>query len=821
MSLFGALSTGVSGMKAQGTAISIISDNIANINTTGYKSADANFSTLVTANSSSGYSPGGVLASAKKLFDQQGLIQSTGISTDLAISGGGFFVVNESSDANGDFLYTRAGSFRKDDRGNFVNGSGYTLMGWPLDGDSRLPGEAGNLNTTSSALLESLKPVNIKSISGVASQTTTVSLGINLNAAQPILQGSGDDIKFLTTSLENKNNGADDIIIPSPTSGTGIAAGDQFTVRAAGAAFSFTYGGFDISKAVTGGILGASTASQIFSNGNTGTSFSIGTTSMAPVTFTYTPTSPNVQLGQFNNLYTLASAIDQVNGLSARVVNNQLYLSPENATEAMTFTDIGNITTSLQASTLSPILGATSATTAFSNALAGDGLSIEVMDDTTGTTTTHNLFYGTDFTDMTTLAAAIDALSSDFNPGTLSSSGIVLTPAAGKSIISVRDNNAGGGTSNFASALGILGTSWSKALQVADTPAQNNRFSTLQGLADLVNLNDGIAANILNPLDSSTLHLYTKDPLGTIDFIENGSNSGSLLTEFGMVSNPSVYVTGVSTVGPLGPAYDPTGSSAGNMSSGAVQEHYSRNVRMFDSLGTGHDFQVNFLKIGQNTWAVESYALDKNDIVSTRTDGQIASGVAVFNGDGSLRSISSTLTQPIDIVWSNGAAPNSVTFDYGTAGQIKGTPGATQIGLTDGLKQFDSDYNVEFVDQNGVAAGLLSAVNIDKDGYVIANFSNGEARRIFKLPIADFANPNGLETRTGNVYAESQFSGNFNLREAGKGGMGVINGASLEASNVEIADELTKMIVAQRGYQASSKIISTVNDLLDQLNKIF
>lgn len=820
MSLFGALTTGVSGLKAQGAAISVISDNIANISTIGYKASQASFSTLVTASSSAGFSPGGVLAGTKKLFDQQGLIESTGIATDLAISGQGFFVVNEKPDATGDYFYTRAGSFRKDDRGNFVNGAGYTLMGWPLDGDGHLPGEAGNLNTTSNALLESLSPVNIKSISGVASQTTSVSLGMNLDASQTILRGSGDTIEFLGSSLENKDNGADDIIIPGPTSGTGIASGDQFTIRAAGAAFTFTYGGFDASKDVTSTVLGASTSSQIFSGATPGSAFTIATTSKSPVTFTFTPTSPNVLLGQFNNMYTLASAINEVNGLTARVQNNQLYIAPEDSSEAMTFNAVGNLTTSSQASSSSPILGATTATTAFSGAIAGDGISIEVMDDTTGTTTSYTLAYGTDFTDMTTLAAAIDGLA-DFNPGTLSGTGLVLSPIAGKTITAITNNNAGGGTSNFATALGIGGTNFVAALQLTNTAALNNRFSTLQGLSNLINQNDGIGAAVLNPLDSSSLEIYAEDPLGTIDFIENSTNAGSLLNEFGMVDNPSVYVTGATTIGPFGPAYDPSGSAAGNMASGDVRPHYSRNVRMFDSLGTGHDFQTNFLKIGENTWAVEVNALNPSDIVSTRTDGQIASGVAVFNGDGSLRSISSTLTSPVDIIWANGAAPNNVTFNYGTAGQITGTPGASAIGLTDGLKQFDADYNVEFVDQNGVASGLLSGVSIDDDGYVIANFSNGEARKIYKIPVADFANPNGLVPKTGNVYSESQASGDFNLREAGKGGVGKIASASLEDANVEIADELTKMIVAQRGYQASSKVITTVNNLFDELNRIF
>src|SRR5262249_5176771 len=134
MSIFGALYSSVSGLEAQSTAISIISDNISNVNTTGYKAGSAYFDTLVT-NSGPGvaYSPGGVRSQDIQGVTQQGLVQSTSSPLDTAISGNGFFVVSNGTDPNASIAYTRAGSFHTDSLGNFVNPAGFYLKAWPLD----------------------------------------------------------------------------------------------------------------------------------------------------------------------------------------------------------------------------------------------------------------------------------------------------------------------------------------------------------------------------------------------------------------------------------------------------------------------------------------------------------------------------------------------------------------------------------------------------------------------------------------------------------------------------------------------------------------
>lgn len=136
MSLYGMMRTGASGMAAQANRLSAVSDNIANANTDGYKSASAQFSSLVVPGSTGQYNSGGVETSIRHSITQGGNTRYTTSSTDLALDGNGFFVVTNS---DGVPYLTRAGSFVPDANGDLVNTAGYYLMGYPYDGSSISP----------------------------------------------------------------------------------------------------------------------------------------------------------------------------------------------------------------------------------------------------------------------------------------------------------------------------------------------------------------------------------------------------------------------------------------------------------------------------------------------------------------------------------------------------------------------------------------------------------------------------------------------------------------------------------------------------------
>jgi flagellar hook protein FlgE len=184
MSLFGSLYTSVSGLSAQSQATSIISNNIANVNTTGFKRSEAAFAALVTVESASAkYSPGAVKVHRLQQIDQQGQIAQTGSSMDVAIAGDGFFTVRAENDLDltGDFKYTRNGQFFEDEEGVLQNSAGMYLYGWEVDpqyGDPNMGPDGTTYNADTSALV----PVNVSLLNGQSRLTSQGNLGLNLDA---------------------------------------------------------------------------------------------------------------------------------------------------------------------------------------------------------------------------------------------------------------------------------------------------------------------------------------------------------------------------------------------------------------------------------------------------------------------------------------------------------------------------------------------------------------------------------------------------------------------------------------------------------------
>ena len=182
MSLYGAMFSGVSGLNSQSQALGVISDNISNVNTTGYKSTASRFSTMVTQQAlDHSYAPGGVLFNRQSLIDHQGLLQSTGSTTDVAISGNGMFVVQATPTATttDPFFYTRAGSFIPDQDGFLRNTAGYYLMGWATDA-------TGAPVVTNTSSLTSLEAINVSGVAGNATPTDSMALGANLPATDTV-----------------------------------------------------------------------------------------------------------------------------------------------------------------------------------------------------------------------------------------------------------------------------------------------------------------------------------------------------------------------------------------------------------------------------------------------------------------------------------------------------------------------------------------------------------------------------------------------------------------------------------------------------------
>ncbi|KAF0118050.1 MAG: Flagellar hook protein FlgE [Rhodospirillaceae bacterium] len=176
------------------------------------------------------------------------------------------------------------------------------------------------------------------------------------------------------------------------------------------------------------------------------------------------------------------------------------------------------------------------------------------------------------------------------------------------------------------------------------------------------------------------------------------------------------------------------------------------------------------------------------------------------------------------------AATNAVEFNGdGTPnkffGSDQGTGGKIEIFLGNldqggGMTQFSGPYQIDFANQNGAKFGNFAGVTIGRDGIVTAMFDNGVTKPVFMIPVATFVNPNGMESLTGNVWIDTDFSGAPTLREAGKAGAGEVNAAALESSTVDLGEEFTNMITTQRAYSAAAKIITTADEMLDELVRI-
>jgi flagellar hook protein FlgE len=313
--------------------------------------------------------------------------------------------------------------------------------------------------------------------------------------------------------------------------------------------------------------------------------------------------------------------------------------------------------------------------------------------------------------------------------------------------------------------------------------------------------------------------------VGTLNGVAVDTTTVQIGANLDSDQTPSAFTLAAWLADPTAGANTPAEDASANV----LTPHFERQIKVFDSLGTPHNLTISFHKLTTtNDWGFAISAETPADVTlpmgtTSVAGGMLAFGTLSFNGDGSLNAVdfrsetpgvgTNDTTQTVEVTWSNGATPSSITFDMGTAGAL-GT------GRTDGITQFSSDNSIAFINQDGAEVGLRTGVSIDKDGYVIAAFSNGATQRIYKLPIATFSNPNDLEARNGNAYAQTDASGEFNLREANTGGAGRVEPSSLEGSNVDLSEEFTTMIVTQRAYSASAKTITTADEMLDELLRI-
>jgi flagellar hook protein FlgE len=300
----------------------------------------------------------------------------------------------------------------------------------------------------------------------------------------------------------------------------------------------------------------------------------------------------------------------------------------------------------------------------------------------------------------------------------------------------------------------------------------------------------------------------------------------------------SAEATDASAVPPGANAYDPATNSMAMWDSetgAGVKPDFELTIPVSDSKGGQRTVALSFLKSTvPNQWYAEIRAVPASDIVTGAglSNGQIRTGLVAFTQDGRLDA---------DAMAALGASAlfpdvSAAELSFGSSSDAAPAAGAVnwapELGIdnqdlafdltaaTGGLTQYDSASVVQAVLTNGTAFGNLSEVRIDESGFVTAIFDNGVTRQIAQIALATFPSPDSLAQTAGNAYRVSQGSGTFNLKAAGSGGAGLIGASQLEASTVDLSAEFTGLITTQRAYSASSKIITTADEMLAELISI-
>ncbi|WP_022705956.1 flagellar hook protein FlgE [Paracoccus zeaxanthinifaciens] len=237
-------------------------------------------------------------------------------------------------------------------------------------------------------------------------------------------------------------------------------------------------------------------------------------------------------------------------------------------------------------------------------------------------------------------------------------------------------------------------------------------------------------------------------------------------------------------------------------------------VEYFGNLGTTESLDIRFTPVQSNpdgmsnTWTVE---ID---------DSQSATNPIA------------TFTVTFDSSQANGGAIQSVVATSGAAydaasGTIPLTVGGGQIDLfvgtptsSGGLKQLAAGFSPSNIAKNGSPVGKLVNVELDEQGFLMATYDTGAVKSLYKVPVVDVPNLNGLVAQEGQAFVASPESGGFYLWDSGDGPTGTITGYARESSTTDIAQELTYLITTQRAYSSNAKIIQTVDEMLQETTNI-
>lgn len=752
MSIFGALQSGISGLAAQSSAMGAISDNIVNVNTVGYKNNSVAFQTLVTKQTSSSlYSPGGVQSVPRQNVSAQGLLSSTSVSTNVAVSGAGYFVVNQAANpGEGDlWAYTRAGDFGIDDNGYLKNTGGFYAQGWsllPWDGNPNAAvvnvnginymkayyDGSGQTVYINDNIIDNrnLRPINLSTIGGTATATQQISLGANLPSSDPIWSAANADAggkrKVSALIYDSLGNASNMSMEYTKTSSNGWA---MSTSVPKGAANVTLYGNSENTGDTSSDVYYAAGQLEFNSIPQNGSSIQI----------TDAGTGINYNFVFTNGTATIPADTADTKNIAVDITNG--IVSTSDFTKAFEKALKANMPSA--------------------NRFNADGNSIQIIQSVAGSALTIDA--------SKTLACTQSAANPRQDTG---------IPTGIFTIQAIDDDIKNTARIDF---------------NDSTLAAYNGKELVLDGKTYVFTNNPGgvaapsIAVDITDAIDTGD---PTKvDPTKVVNILGNVLKNNASEPERFVASGSSLEILPSATGGDI--TIDTTDLGA------AID-------------GIVRDSVTNSWKSIQNTTATLA---NKFTVNGTEVEQGAVVPAVRFNSDGTPKYFN---VDEMAIDWANGAENMSGDPDQGT--RIKLNMG--DAGTNNGLTNLSGSFTTNYIKQDGAKFGSYTGVSIGEDGVVTALFDNGETRPIAILPLATFSNPNGMDALTGNSWIETDASGQALLKQAGTNGAGEITSKALESSTVDLATEFSNMIVTQRAYSAATKIITTADEMLDELTRL-
>jgi flagellar hook protein FlgE len=226
---------------------------------------------------------------------------------------------------------------------------------------------------------------------------------------------------------------------------------------------------------------------------------------------------------------------------------------------------------------------------------------------------------------------------------------------------------------------------------------------------------------------------------------------------------------------------------------------FSTPITVYDSLGSTHVLTANFTKAAANTWNY-TLTIPGSDLGQGANPVTVSSGTLAFNGNGQL--VSPAANVPVQLTGlANGATDLSLNWNLLNA---SGTPLVSQVSGPSSALSTQSD---------GYGSGALQSISVGSDGTISGVFSNGQTLAVGQIALASFANPQGLLQNGANNFVSSLASGQPTIGAPNSGGLGSLTGGSLEQSNVDMATEFSRLILAQRDYQANAQTVTTLDQV--------